>query len=238
MSPGPYLALTLLLIVAAASVTQASAWRLGAIAVVLVAITAPGLRRAGRILAKLAAAGVFIAILALSVLWQPPHSPTDTLSISLGSLQLCLSRAAVAFAGLIAAKAAVAVVALSGASALLGERGLVVGLQSLRLPPFVIATFFLTLRYIHVSAAAASAARLAAMARGEPRSLTARATVAGRIIGALVLRGIERAERIGWAMVSRGFSGALPSLVRSPAPAAQWLLALALGGAAVVWALT
>ncbi len=237
MHPGPYLALVLLLVAAAASVHPAAAWRLWVIGGALMVIAAPGLIEVRRMGARLAAAAVFVAMLVLSVLWRAPASPVDAVALRIGPVAVQLSRSALAFAGVVAAKAVVAVLGLSAATAVLGERGLLVGLQCLRVPGFVVSALFLTMRYIHVSAAAASAARMAAAARGEPRAVSGRAAVAARVIGALVLRGIERSERIGWAMVSRGFGGRLPALAGASAPAVQWVGALCTGVAALVWAI-
>ncbi|MBC7289228.1 MAG: hypothetical protein H5T86_14560 [Armatimonadetes bacterium] len=237
MSHGPYLALVLLLVAAVASVRQSAAWRIWPIAGALAIAAAPGLKNVVHMWSKLSATAVFAAILVLTVLWRPPLHPGDILHFSVGPLKFGLAASAVRFAALVAAKTVIAIVSLTAAYGALGDRGLLVALQSMRLPCFLVASLFLTLRYMHASFQAAAAARMAAAARGEPRRLAARAALAARIAGVLVLRGVERSERIGWAMVSRGFSGALPALPSQPATAVQWLFAVGIGCAAVLWVL-
>ncbi len=233
MSPGPYSLMVLALVAAAASVPHAQLWRAAALGAAALALTLPLSRPSRSWLARLLAASFFIALLALGVLLRRPSSPGDALAISIGPLHATLSRAALLIAAGVTLKAAVAVVALTAAASALGETGWLSALSSLRIPGPLLAVLFLMARYLHVSSAMASRAMRAASARGQPQSIAARARLAGSIAGALLVRGFERAERIGWAMASRGFTGRWP--FRPPAaPLAQWLLACALSAAA--WA--
>lgn len=230
---GPYVLLILLLVAAVAS-TPAGHWlRLAIAAAALWAATLPLARVRPRLGAQVAAAGFFLALLALGVLWRRPVSPADALPLHLGPASLTLSRAALALALFFLAKAAAALVGLVAASSAIGERGWLAGLQSLRLPGFVVASLMLMVRYLQVSATALETTRRAMALRGSPVGLSGRARFAGHAVGALVLRGIERGERVGWAMVCRGFTGRLPALAPAAAPAWQWLLA-SLAGAVVL----
>lgn len=69
--------------------------------------------------------------------------------------------------------------------------------------------------------------RLARISRGhDPRLLwQAGATAPG--VGSLFLRSYERGERVHLAMLSRGWTGALPALGDRPTPPAAWLAGLA-----------
>jgi cobalt/nickel transport system permease protein len=111
-------------------------------------------------------------------------------------------------------------------------RDLIVGLDRLRCPQIItqIATFML--RYLDVLADEARRMRVARLSRGyDPRFLwQVRAFAAG--IGALFLRAFERGERVYLAMVSRGYTGRLPTPGRAAATVRQWLAAAAVPAAA------
>jgi cobalt/nickel transport system permease protein len=101
-------------------------------------------------------------------------------------------------------------------------RDLIVGLDRLRCPSVFtqIATFML--RYLDVLADDARRMRIARLSRGyDPRFLwQVKAFAVG--VGSLFLRAYERGERVYLAMVSRGYTGRLPSLDERRAPAGQW----------------
>ncbi len=234
---GPYVLLVLLLVAAVASVPAGHWLRLAVAAVALWAATLPFARVRPRIGAQVAAGGAFLALLALGVLWRRPISPADALPLHLGSASVTLSRAALVLAAFFLAKAGTALVGVVAASTALGERGWLAGLQALRLPGFLVASLMLMIRYLQVSATALETTRRAMTLRGTPAGLRARARFAGHAVGALVVRGIEQGERVGWAMVCRGFTGRLPALAPSAAPRWQWLLASCCGVAALVFSL-
>jgi cobalt/nickel transport system permease protein len=111
-------------------------------------------------------------------------------------------------------------------------RDLILGLDRLRCPRALtqIATFML--RYIDVLADEARRMRVARLSRGyDPRFLwQVKAFAIG--VGALFLRAFERGERVYLAMVSRGYTGRLPSPDRAVATARQWAAAAAVPVAA------
>jgi cobalt/nickel transport system permease protein len=115
-------------------------------------------------------------------------------------------------------------------------RDLVGGLGRLRVPAMVTTIATLMLRYLEVIAAEARRMRLARLSRGhDPRFLwQLGATVRG--IGTLFLRSYERGERVHLAMLSRGYTGAMPTFGAGPASTATWGTALVPAVAAVLFA--
>jgi cobalt/nickel transport system permease protein len=117
-------------------------------------------------------------------------------------------------------------------------RDLIAGLDRLHCPTIItqIATFML--RYIDVLAEEARRMKVARLSRGyDPRFLwQVRAFAIG--VGALFLRAFERGERVYLAMVSRGYTGRLPTPDRIATPPGQWLTAAVLPVAAGVIAVS
>ncbi|HVM26104.1 MAG TPA: cobalt ECF transporter T component CbiQ [Mycobacteriales bacterium] len=113
-------------------------------------------------------------------------------------------------------------------------RGLLRGLERLRLPRSFLAILSFMIRYADVIAGEMQRMKVARASRGyDPRSLLqARALAASA--GALFLRAYERGERVYLAMVSRGWTGSMPMLDERRATSSQWATALALPAAAVV----
>ncbi|MFC8045467.1 cobalt ECF transporter T component CbiQ [Nocardia sp. NPDC057353] len=98
------------------------------------------------------------------------------------------------------------------------------GLTRLRAPGLVVTIVVLMLRYVDVIADEAARMRLARLARGDdPRSL-AQVAATARGVGALFLRSYERGERVHLAMLSRGFTGAVPDFGTAPAATRDWLV--------------
>ncbi|MDR7278971.1 cobalt ECF transporter T component CbiQ [Catenuloplanes atrovinosus] len=101
-------------------------------------------------------------------------------------------------------------------------RDIIAGLDRLRCPAVLtqIATFML--RYLDVLIDEARRMRIARLARGDdPRFLwQLRGFATG--VGALFLRAFERGERVYLAMLSRGYTGALPHRPDAGAGVAQW----------------
>lgn len=117
--------------------------------------------------------------------------------------------------------------------------GLLAGLHRLRCPGVVtqIATFMV--RYVTVFADEAGRMRVARLSRGDdPRFLwQLRGFATG--VGALFLRAYERGERVYVAMLSRGYTGALPLAADRPAATPrQWTAGAILPAAAAAIATT
>ncbi|GAA0225589.1 cobalt ECF transporter T component CbiQ [Cryptosporangium japonicum] len=117
-------------------------------------------------------------------------------------------------------------------------RDLLLGLQRLRTPaPIVqIATFML--RYADVIIGNARAMRIARLSRcHDPRFLW-QVRAFATSIGSLFLRSYERGERVYVAMLSRGYTGALPMGATARPPARQWATALTIPAAAAAVSVT
>jgi cobalt/nickel transport system permease protein len=83
------------------------------------------------------------------------------------------------------------------------------------------------IRYFDVIADDMRRMKVARLSRGhDPRWLWQARAVATSA-GALFIRSYERGERVHLAMLSRGFTGALPELEEAPVGAGTWLAALA-----------
>jgi cobalt/nickel transport system permease protein len=104
-------------------------------------------------------------------------------------------------------------------------RDLIVGMQRLRTPAALTTIATLMLRYLEVIAAEARRMRVARISRGHDPRFLWQVGATARGIGALFIRSYERGERVHLAMVSRGWTGALPDRGAAAGPAA-WLAGL------------
>jgi cobalt/nickel transport system permease protein len=112
------------------------------------------------------------------------------------------------------------------------------GLDRLRLPKTLTVIAAFMVRYADVIADEVRRMRIARISRGhDPRWIwQARAVAASA--GTLFIRSYERGERVYLAMVSRGYSGAMPVLQDLAATRGQWLAALSVPAAAALVAAT
>jgi cobalt/nickel transport system permease protein len=112
------------------------------------------------------------------------------------------------------------------------------GLERLRLPAALTSVAAFMVRYADVIVDEVRRMRIARISRGyDPRWIwQARAVAASA--GTLFIRSYERGERVYLAMVSRGYSGAMPVLQDLAATRAQWLAALSVPAAAALVAAT
>jgi cobalt/nickel transport system permease protein len=108
--------------------------------------------------------------------------------------------------------------------------------HALRVPGFLIHIALLTYRYLFVLAAELGRVRVALRVRGYRNRPNAHSyRTIGQVAGMLLVRGAERAERVGQAMRCRGFDGRFRSLVEFRTVAADVVAFLAVtGGAAGV----
>lgn len=104
-------------------------------------------------------------------------------------------------------------------------RDLIVGLQRLRTPAVLTTIATLMLRYLELIAAEARRMRLARISRGHDPRFLWQVGATARGIGALFIRSYERGERVHLAMLSRGWTGAMPER-GVPARAGTWLVGL------------
>lgn len=98
-------------------------------------------------------------------------------------------------------------------------RELIVGLQRLRAPAALTTIATLMLRYLEVIAAEARRMRVARISRGHNPRFLWQVGATARGIGALFIRSYERGERVHLAMVSRGWTGAMPDTGVAARPA-------------------
>ncbi|WP_018681132.1 cobalt ECF transporter T component CbiQ [Actinokineospora enzanensis] len=103
---------------------------------------------------------------------------------------------------------------------------LIVGLQRLRVPNMVVTIATLMMRYLEVIGDEARRMRLARISRGHDPRFLWQVGATARGVGTLFVRSYERGERVHLAMVSRGWTGAMPDH-GGPAGRAAWLAGLA-----------
>ena len=85
--------------------------------------------------------------------------------------------------------------------------------HALRLPGVLVQLALLTCRYVFVVADELARLRVALRVRGFRNRATAHSyRTVGQVAGTLLVRGAERAERVGQAMRCRGFDGRFRSL--------------------------
>jgi cobalt/nickel transport system permease protein len=119
------------------------------------------------------------------------------------------------------------------------------GLQSLHTPRILVSIAGFTYRYLDVLRSEASRLRTARKARsatsadgGRGGTIFWRARVTGWMVGSLLIRSMERSERIYNAMLARGYSGEVKTLARFEMRSRDYwsLLAAALTGAIIILA--
>ncbi|GAA1831538.1 cobalt ECF transporter T component CbiQ [Pseudonocardia ailaonensis] len=117
-------------------------------------------------------------------------------------------------------------------------RDLLVGLQRLRAPAMVTTIATLMLRYVDVITGEARRMRLARIARGHDPRFLWQVGATARGIGALFVRSYERGERVHLAMLSRGWTGAMPVTSDGRGRRTDWVAGLAPVAAALALAVT
>lgn len=169
---------------------------------------------------RLALAVPFIALAGTSALFIHPEgclplAGKGALTITDAGLQNYLS---------VLSKALVALIALSLLAQVTTESQLVAALRRIGLPRLLSTVVVLTLSYFSLLGEEAQRMSRARDARGVPPTIGRRARVAGAVVGSLFLRSFERAERVGHAMVARGFTGTLPAPRLAQLALMDWLL--------------
>jgi len=108
------------------------------------------------------------------------------------------------------------------------------GLQRLRVPSVIVAIAGFMIRYADVIASEMRRMKVGRQSRGyEPRVLWQARALASSA-GTLFIRSFERGERVHLAMMSRGYSGAMPELTEVDAARSDWLTALFVPAVAAV----
>lgn len=94
--------------------------------------------------------------------------------------------------------------------------------SALGVPDLLVQTTALIYRYLLVLRERASAMAASALARGYGRTTPARFVVGGNMLGALLVRSLDRAERVHRAMLARGYTGRMPLLRPTRMRARDW----------------
>ncbi len=158
------------------------------------------------LLRRLAVVNGFVAFLWLLL---PLTYPGETL-FTLGPLHF--SRTGAFMAGLITLKSNGLVLAFTGLAAAMPMHELGRGLHALRTPSAFIQLLLFTARYVHVFGDELRRLRQAARARGfAPRTNAHTYRTYGYMAGMLLARSHDRAKRVYWAMLCRGFTGVFPA---------------------------
>lgn len=152
----------------------------------------------------------FVVAVAVPVFLAPA---TEGDSLLLPIVGASVSRAAVLLLASVAVKGMLSVMTISLLIAVTGFQRMLRALQSLRVPRLFVTLMSFMWRYVGVLADEAARMMRARDSRGRPRELTRRARVAGHMAGSLFIRSYERAERVGQAMVARGYDGTVRLLL-------------------------
>jgi cobalt/nickel transport system permease protein len=129
-------------------------------------------------------------------------------------------------------KSALGVVASIVLAATTDARALLLGLQRLRVPAMLVEIAAFMVRYGDVVVREMHRMRIARESRAFEARRLGHARVVARGAGALFVRSYERGERVHVAMLSRGYTGAMPLIDTAPAGVAAWTTAAALPAAA------
>ncbi|GAA6526053.1 cobalt ECF transporter T component CbiQ [Intrasporangium sp. DVR] len=101
-------------------------------------------------------------------------------------------------------------------------RDIVAGFEKLRLPQPLVQIMSFMLRYTEVVAADLGRMRIARESRGFRARSVRQWPALGATMGTLFIRSYERGERVHLAMLSRGYTGRLPTLRPLTATGGQW----------------
>jgi cobalt/nickel transport system permease protein len=138
----------------------------------------------------------------------------------------------------IIAKGTIGVLAAIILAATTPARDLLTGLKALHVPPMLVQIAAFMLRYMHVVGNEMARMKVARESRGFQATGVSSWPVVAQSAGALFIRSYERGERVHLAMLSRGYTGSLPTMDNLRASRRQWLAGLSLPGIALVICLT
>ena len=112
-------------------------------------------------------------------------------------------------------------------------RGLLLGLERLKMPPILVHIATFMLRYFDVIFGEMHRMRVARESRGFHARHLGHVKVLAHSAAPLLIRSYERVERVHLPMLSRGYSGTMPALGEAPALRRDWLTASVLPALAV-----
>jgi cobalt/nickel transport system permease protein len=198
-----------------------------ALLVAVLAVAVSGLA-AGQALRRMAGVEGFLIVLLVTLPFTVPGTPLFSI-VGLSASAEGLERALILVLRVNAA--VLAIMALLGG---LGGQRLAGAMTGIGLPPVLASLMLLTMRYAAVFGDEYRRLRIAMRVRGF-RAGSNRHTwrSLGHLVGMLLVRSLERAERVRAAMLCRGFTGQFPIALPGPLQARDWLfLCAALGGIA------
>jgi cobalt/nickel transport system permease protein len=183
----------------------------------------------------LARLGALLGFLALFVVFVPFLVRDDGPGLNLGPIRLSWYGVGVALLLCTRAAALVTLVLVAVATAPVTDT--LKAAHALRVPGLLVQLVVLTYRYVFVLADELSRLRVALRVRGYRNRMTRHSyRTVGHVAGTLLVRGFERAERVGQAMRCRGFDGRFRSLVTFRTTAVDVVAFVLIGGgAAAVW---
>jgi cobalt/nickel transport system permease protein len=151
-------------------------------------------------------------------------------------LGLSVSQTGLESGGGLLAKATLSVLAATVLAATTEPRELLRGLERLRLPQVLVQILMFMIRYADVVGGELHRMRVARESRGFRGGRLGALRVLGPAVGSLFVRTYERGERVHLAMLSRGYTGRLPTGPAVPVAPSEWgtALALPLAAAAVL----
>ncbi|WP_169953266.1 cobalt ECF transporter T component CbiQ [Microbispora sp. H11081] len=143
----------------------------------------------------------------------------------------------------ILAKATLGVVASILLAATTEPRMMLLGAERLRLPRLLVQIATFMLRYLDVILDQMRRMRIARESRGFLARDLRQAPVLAKSAGALFIRSYERGERVHLAMLSRGYTGEMPTIRDISATGRNWAMAgmlpcLAVATALLAWSTT
>ncbi|MQA35525.1 cobalt ECF transporter T component CbiQ [Modestobacter roseus] len=143
-------------------------------------------------------------------------------------LGLSLSENGLAAGGSILAKATLSVLAATLLAATTDPRALLRGLERLRMPSVLVQILGFMIRYADVVGGELRRMRVARESRGFRARHLGALKVLGPAAGSLFIRSYERGERVHLAMLSRGYTGRIPTGPVAVVGSRSWALALSL----------
>ena len=140
-------------------------------------------------------------------------------------------------AAAIVAKGTIGVLGAIALSATSTAKDILQGLERLKLPAILVNIATFSLRYINVVSDEMERMKVARIARGFQSRGVRDWKILGSAAAALFIRSYERGERVHLAMLSRGFTGALPKISNDSPSRKDLLGAVALPSLALVFSL-
>jgi len=157
----------------------------------------------------------------------PLLEPGRTLwAIPLGPWRIEITQAGLVRGGHLAAKCVLASWAAFLLMATTRFQDLLQALARLRVPRVLVIQLAFMYRYLWILADEVMRLRMARAARdggGGPWGMRMRSRV--DLVGVLFVRTYDRAERVYWAMLARGFDGTMPATATAPARPVDWAFA-------------